>query len=59
MQGAFLFEAVITAQQWAYITASTCGGFLYSYCEFMLRQMKTPILPKARTAGDGKGKEAK
>ena len=45
--GAVLFDAIITAQQWAYILASTMGGFLYSYCQFMLQAMKKPLLPNS------------
>ena len=33
-QGAFLFEAVITAPQGCYIALSMMGGFLYSYTKF-------------------------
>jgi|EP01047_Picozoa_sp_COSAG01_P028292 sulfite exporter TauE/SafE len=52
MQGAMLFSAVITGQQWTYICLSMCGGFLYSYSKFKLKQAENKagagVLPLSR-----------
>lgn len=46
--GAAIFHAVVTQQQWIYIVASMCGGFLYSYCEF--HKPKKAVLPSPSLA---------